>query len=157
MSEVPSGPPNDSVGADEPSLLHTLWNRIRTTLGARDNEDLRDAIEELLEEEAKEEGRAEGIRGGIRQGLGMLSAMKDAIEETIREARERGDLSPDRAKEVMRNTLEKAQEKAGEARDALDFVKQKEFDMLKEVVDLIELRVAEIERGTGKDAEGSAD
>ena len=87
----------------------------------------------------------------------MLSAMKDAIEETLKEARERGDLSPDRAKEVMRSTLEKAQEKAEGARDALDFVKQKEFDMLKEVVDRIELRVAEIEREAGTDAEESAD
>jgi polyhydroxyalkanoate synthesis regulator phasin len=87
----------------------------------------------------------------------MLAAMKDAIEETLKEARERGDLSPDRAKEVMRSTLEKAQEKAEGARDALDFVKQKEFDMLKEVVDRIELRVAEIERGAGTNTEESAD
>lgn len=109
------------------------------------------------EEEPKREERGDGIKGGIRQGLSMLSAMKDAIEETLKEARERGDLSPDRAKEVMRSTLEKAQEKAGGARDALDFVKQKEFDTLKEVVDRIELRVAEIERGTGTGAEESAD
>ncbi len=109
------------------------------------------------EEEPKGEERGDGIKGGIRQGLSMLSAMKDAIEETLKEARERGDLSPDRAKEVMRSTLEKAQEKAGGARDALGFVKQKEFDTLKEVVDRIELRVAEIERGTGTDTEESAD
>jgi polyhydroxyalkanoate synthesis regulator phasin len=81
----------------------------------------------------------------------MLSAMKDAIEETLKEAKERGDLSPERAKEVMRSTLEKAQEKAGEARDALDFVKQKEFDLLKKVVERVELRVAEIERDAGTD------
>ena len=87
----------------------------------------------------------------------MLSAMKDAIEETLKEAKERGDLSPERAKEVMRSTLEKAQEKAGEARDALDFVKQKEFDALKKVVEGIEVRVAEIEREVGTDGGGSAD
>ena len=76
----------------------------------------------------------------------MLSAMKDAIEETLKEAKERGDLTPERAKQVMRTTLEKAQEKAGEARDALDFVKQKEFDVLKKVVEQIELRVGGIEK-----------
>ncbi len=107
--------------------------------------------------EPTEEGRGEAIKGGIRQGLSMLSAMKDAIEETLKEARERGDLSPERAREVMRSTLEKAQEKAGEARDALDFVKQKEFDVLQKVVERIELRLAEIEREVGTDAGDSAD
>lgn len=101
------------------------------------------------EKEPTEEGRGGGIKGGIRQGLAMLSAMKDAIEETLKEAKERGDLTPERAKEMMRNTLEKAQAKAGEAREALDFVNQKEFDVLKKVVERIETRVAEIERKGG--------
>jgi len=99
------------------------------------------------EAEPQEEGRS--IKGGIRQGLSMLSAMKDAIEETLKEAKERGDLSPERAKELMRSTLEKAQEKAGEAREALDFVKQKEFDELKEVVERLDIRIAGIEREVG--------
>ncbi len=99
------------------------------------------------EAEPKKEGEGgEGIKGGIRQGLGMLAAMKDAIEETLREARERGDLSPERAKDVMRSTLEKAQEKAGEAREALDFARQKEFDTLKELVERLDVRVADIEK-----------
>ena len=104
-------------------------------------------------EKAEDKGRAESIKGGIRQGLGMLSAMKDAIEETLNDARERGDLSPDRAKEVMRATLEKAQTKADEARDAFDFVKQKEFDGLKGVVDGLKDRVKSVERSLGLEAE----
>ncbi len=106
-------------------------------------------------EEPTEEGRGEGIKGGIRHGLGMLSAMKDAIEETLKEARERGDLSPERAKEMMRGTLAKAQEKAGEARDAFDFVKQKELDALKKVVEQIELRVSGVERKVDKDGKST--
>ena len=109
------------------------------------------------EAEPKEETRREGIKGGIRQGLGMLAAMKDAIEETLKEAKERGDLTPERAKQVMRTTLEKAQEKAGEARDALDFVKQKEFTLLKELVDRLDTRVKDIEQKVGTDRGGSAD
>ena len=109
------------------------------------------------EAEPKEEARRNGIKGGIRQGLGMLVAMKDAIEETLKEAKERGDLTPERAKEVMRSTLEKAQEKAGEARDALDFVKQKEFDALKEVVERLGIRVTDIERGFDAEGKKSAD
>ena len=108
-------------------------------------------------EEPKEEGRGDGIKARIRQGLGMLAAMKDAIEETLKEAKERGDLTPERAKEVMRSTLEKAQEKAGEAREALDFVKQKEFDVLTELVERLDVRVADIEREVGTDAGESAD
>ena len=101
--------------------------------------------------EPKEQARRGSIKDGIRQGLGMLTAMKDAIEATINEAKERGDLTPERAKEVMRSTLEKAQEKAGEAREALDFVKQKEFDVLNAVVDRLKTRVADIEREMGGD------
>ncbi len=107
--------------------------------------------------EPTEEGRSEGIKGGIRQGLSMLSAMKDAIEETLKEAKERGDLTPDRAKEMMRSTLSKAQEKAGEARDALDFVKQKEFDALREMVDQLGARVADIEQRVDTEGGESAD
>ena len=103
------------------------------------------------EAETNEEGRGEGITGGIRYGLGMLAAMKDAIEETLKEAKERGDLTPERAKQVMRTTLEKAQEKAGEAREALDFVKQKEFTLLKELVDRLDTRVNDIEQKVGTD------
>ncbi len=65
---------------------------------------------------------------GIRQGLGVLTAFKDALEETIQEARERGDLSADRAKEVMKDTLEKAQTAAEDAKERLDFATQGELD-----------------------------
>jgi polyhydroxyalkanoate synthesis regulator phasin len=105
------------------------------------------------EQDSEGKTRTDSIKGGIRQGIGMLNAMKDAIEETLNEAKERGDLSPERAKEVMRTTLEKAQAKAGEARDALDFVKQKEFDGLKGVVDGLKERVKSVERSLGLEAE----
>jgi len=112
------------------------------------------------EQNEAEKSRADGIKSGIRQGLTMLNAMKDAIEETLNEAKERGDLSPERAKEVMRNTLERAQTKAGEARDALDLVKQKDFDGLRSAVDGLKERVKKVERSLGldpeDDAEGSA-
>jgi len=101
----------------------------------------------------EEKSRADGIKGGIRQGMSMLNAMKDAIEETLNEAKERGDLSPERAKEVMRTTLEKAQTKAGEARDALDLVKQKDFDGLRSAVDDLKERVKKVERSVGLDSE----
>lgn len=85
---------------------------------------------------------------GIRQGLGVLSAFKEAIEETIAEARERGDLSQDRAKEVMRSALDRAQNAAEEARERLDFVSQREFDRLVEKVDELKVRLENLERRT---------
>jgi len=74
--------------------------------------------------------------------MGVLSAFKEAIEETISEARERGDLSPDRAKEVMREALDKAQEAAGNAKSRFDLVAQREFETLKD-------RVADLARRVG--------
>ena len=91
--------------------------------------------------------KKEGISGGIKQGLGVLSAFKDAIEETISEARDRGDLSTDRAKEIMKGALDKAQEAAGEARErGREFVSQKEFDGVREVVGDLKERVQDLEQ-----------
>ena len=109
------------------------------------------------EQEPQEKSRTDSIKGGIRQGMSMLSAMKDAIEETLSEAREQGDLTPERAKEVMRSTLEKAQARAGEAREAFDFVKQKDFDGLKGVVDELKERVKGVERSLGLEVEEASE
>jgi polyhydroxyalkanoate synthesis regulator phasin len=101
--------------------------------------------------EEKKSARAK-VSDGIRQGIGVLSAFKDALEETINEARERGDISTDRAKEVMKSALHRAQEAAEDARERLDFVNQKEFDGLRAVVDEVKGRVAALEerwRGEG--------
>ncbi len=87
----------------------------------------------------------EKVSHGIKQGIGVLSAFKDALEETINEARERGDLSPEHAKGVMKDALHKAQEAAEGARDRLDLVSQKEFDGLGQVVEDIKTRVAALE------------
>ena len=101
----------------------------------------------------------EKVSDGIRQGIGVLSAFKDALEETINEARERGDLSPERAKGVMKDALHKAQEAAEGARDRLDFVSQKEFDGLSAVVEGIRERVSALEArfGGGEGVEEAPD
>lgn len=92
----------------------------------------------------KKSARAK-VSDGIRQGIGVLSAFKDALEETINDARERGDLSPEHAKDVMKSALHKAQEAAEGAKERLDFVHQKEFDGLRGVVDDIKERVSALE------------
>ena len=95
----------------------------------------------------------EKVSDGIKQGIGVLSAFKDALEETINEARERGDLSPERAREAMKGALHRAQEAAEGARERLDFVSQKEFDALVERVAALEKRLEDAagpgDAGTG--------
>ena len=82
--------------------------------------------------------------------------MKDAIEETIRDAKERGDLSQERAKEVMKSGLAKAQESVESAREAFDFVSQNEFEGLRTKVEELKSRVLNLE-GKGEDEAGEAE
>lgn len=91
---------------------------------------------------------------GIKQGIGVLSAFKDAIEETIQEARDRGDLSTERAKEVMKEALDKAQTVGERARDKLDFANQTEVDSLKGAMQAVRKRLSNLEEsvfGSSKD------
>jgi polyhydroxyalkanoate synthesis regulator phasin len=97
------------------------------------------------------------VSDGIKQGIGVLSAFKDALEETINEARERGDLSSDRAKEVMKGALHRAQEAAEGARGRLDFVTQKEFDSLGDAVERIKERLSALEARFGGSERASDD
>ncbi|MDX1567675.1 MAG: hypothetical protein R3223_07730 [Longimicrobiales bacterium] len=107
----------------------------------------------------QDQKQQEGFREGIRQGLGILSALKEAIEDTINEARERGDLSAERARDIARDTVKRAQEVAGQARERLDLVHQQELDALGEQiqqlrseVEALTNRVARLEESPGGDS-----
>lgn len=106
------------------------------------------------------QGKREGFSEGVRQGLGVLSAFKEAIEETLSEVRERGDLSPERARAAMKDALHRAQAVAGEAREKVDFVGRKEFDALKDRVDELWARMSAGSgggpAGTGGDTPGES-
>ncbi len=108
-------------------------------------------------DDGDKKGPREKVGDGIRQGIGVLSAFKDALEETINEARERGDLSTDRAKEVMKGALERAQTAASGARERLDFVNQAELEELQIAVEEIGQRVAALEARAfgGSEGEGT--
>jgi polyhydroxyalkanoate synthesis regulator phasin len=96
-------------------------------------------------EESGRRGSRQKMGDGIKQGLGVLSAFKEALEETIQEARERGDLSTDRAKEAMKGALQKAQAAASGARERLDFVSQSEFEATEATLASLRSRVAALE------------
>jgi len=87
-------------------------------------------------------------REGLRAWLGVLDAFKEAIDETIEEIRQRGGPSPERAREAMRKTMQRAQSAMGEARERLDFVPRREFEALREEVADLRRRVAELEGGS---------
>lgn len=90
------------------------------------------------------------LSDGVRQGLGVLSAFKDALEETIRDSRDRGELSSDRAREVIQSAMSRAKEAAGEARERLDFAPRQEIDDLREAVDELKVRLENLERRTSQ-------
>jgi polyhydroxyalkanoate synthesis regulator phasin len=100
------------------------------------------------------------VGDGIRQGLGFLSAFKDALEETIQEARDRGDLSSERAKEVMKEALDKAQAAGERARERLDFAPQADVDAVGDALDELLSRVRRLEEhafGAAQDDSGTPD
>ena len=99
---------------------------------------------------ASGEGRERGstrrrMSDGIKQGIGVLSAFKEAIEETIQDARDRGDLSAERAKGVMKEALDRAQAAASGAREKLDFVNQTELEGLRAELAALKNRVEILE------------
>lgn len=105
------------------------------------------------------QARRKSMGEGIKEGLGVLSAFRDALEETIQEARERGDLSADRAKVVMKETLEKAQTAAEGAREKLDFATQADLETVKGAVDAMKERLGALEEsvfGASKEPAESA-
>jgi polyhydroxyalkanoate synthesis regulator phasin len=91
------------------------------------------------------EERKEGISGGIRTGVGILTALKDVVEETINEARERGDLSTDKARSLMQDAMQRLQNTVGETRERLDFASRREFDEMRAEIAELRGRVSRLE------------
>jgi len=89
--------------------------------------------------------RSSGLGEGIRTGIGILNAFKEAIEETLDEAISRGDLSPERAKGVMKHAAEKVQTTLGEARERLDLSSRKEIEALRSEIAELRGRIAALE------------
>ena len=86
-----------------------------------------------------------GLSDGIRTGLGILTAFKEAVEETLQEAVDRGDLSPDRARQAMHGAAERLQSSIDEARDRFDVVTRKEFQAMREEIGALKARVDRLE------------
>lgn len=89
-------------------------------------------------------------REGARAAwMGVLAAFKEAIDETIDELRERGDVTPERAKETVRGSMRRAQQAMEGMRGRVEFVPRREFDALRQEVADLRQRVVDLEAGTG--------
>lgn len=83
------------------------------------------------------------LREGMRAVTGVLGAFKDAIEDTFKDLSDRGEMSPDRARDAARDAMRRAQDSMDDMRGRLDFVTRKEFDALR--TEMAELRT-QVER-----------
>lgn len=98
-----------------------------------------------MADEQKSRSGLGGISDGIRTGIGVLTAFKQAIEETLQEAVERGDLSPERAKQAMRDAAHRVQSTLEETRERIDFASQSDLDELRTQVEALRERVVRLE------------
>jgi polyhydroxyalkanoate synthesis regulator phasin len=73
----------------------------------------------------------DAIRDGVRAVSGILGAFKDAIEQTFNDMSERGDISPERARDAARDAMKRAQDAMEDMRGRVDFVTRREFDTLR--------------------------
>jgi polyhydroxyalkanoate synthesis regulator phasin len=95
-----------------------------------------------------------GFAGGFRQGIGVLAAFREAMEGTIHDARERGDLSAERAREVLGDAMARARKAVEGAKERFDFATQDEVESLREQVRELTARLRELtgEEATEKEA-----
>lgn len=92
-----------------------------------------------------QEPRRGGIGDGIRTGIGVLNAFKEAVEETLQEAVDRGDLSPERARQAMQSAADRLQAGLEDARDRFDVVTRKDFEALRDEVADLRARLSSLE------------
>ncbi len=99
-----------------------------------------------------------GIGDGIRTGVGVLNAFRQAIEETISEAMEgSGEVTPERARALMKEATSRVQHSLEETRERLDFVSRRELDELRREVSALRGRVVALEGGGASGTDEPAD
>lgn len=66
----------------------------------------------MADDANEERDRRTPVGRSLDRGLGALEALRQAFGESVEEARERGDLTTDRAKELLNRTFDRAREAA---------------------------------------------
>ena len=110
----------------------------------------------MPDDERRPNDLGENLREGVRTVAGIFGALKDAIEESFEDLRERGDLSPEKAREAARSTMERAQAEMEGMRDRLDFATRRELETLRTEVVALRARVERLEGGGSSASESGA-
>lgn len=111
----------------------------------------------MQDDQQRQQGPLGGIGEGLRTGIGILNAFREAAEEALGEAMERGDLTPERAKALVRDAAGRVQSSLGETRERFDFVSRREMDELRAELARLRTRVAALEGRASEDVvEGAA-
>ncbi|HSJ14944.1 MAG TPA: hypothetical protein VK939_11045 [Longimicrobiales bacterium] len=87
-----------------------------------------------MTDDRKRTDPGDAFREGLRAVTGILGALRDAVEQSFDDLKDRGDISPERAKEAARDTMRRAHEAVEEVRERLEFVSRRDFDALREEV-----------------------
>ena len=103
----------------------------------------------MSSEERRPGDLGDNLREGVRTVAGILGALKDAVEETFDDLRTHGDLSPEKAREAARATMQRAQEELETMRGRFDFVSRREFDELRAEVATLRARLDTHSHGQG--------
>jgi polyhydroxyalkanoate synthesis regulator phasin len=92
-------------------------------------------------------GRREERDSG-QGGLGFLSTIREALDDVIAEAREKGEMSAERAREAVRGAMGRARDVAG---DRLDLATRQELHELKDQIAELKVRLGNLERRSAQD------
>lgn len=83
--------------------------------------------------------RGRGPAGGaFHRGMDAFTALRDAFGETVSEAREKGDLTTDRARELLARAVGRARDVTADARDRFDGPSRAEFEALRRRLEVVE-------------------
>jgi polyhydroxyalkanoate synthesis regulator phasin len=99
-----------------------------------------------MNEQQRGSGR-DSLREGIRTAMGLLGALRDELEESLEDLKQKGEFSPDKAKEAVRNAMGRAQETMDGAKERLDFATRRDVESLREEFAELRRRVADLEAG----------
>jgi polyhydroxyalkanoate synthesis regulator phasin len=95
----------------------------------------------MADEGQKRPDPADALRDGVRAVSGILGAFKDAIEQTFNDLSDRGDISPERARDAARDAMKRAQDAMEDMRGRVDFVTRREFDSLRQEIETLRTQV----------------
>jgi BMFP domain-containing protein YqiC len=96
----------------------------------------------------------DAFRESVRAVSGILGAFKDAIEQTFNDLSERGEISPERARDAARDAMKRAQDAVDDMRGRVDFVTRREFDSLREELADLRARVEQHDARGGHHSPG---